>query len=143
MISALRRWLTPERVVPLALVALGTGLGILLSRPALPAGEDPPPPPDPARYWRPLEGKLLALRSGAIYRGTVKLPWYVPSSAVADDKVREYAEARNWGAVRVWRSRPDGWPGDAKADRWVEARWQGGYETQEKPDELTSAFELV
>lgn len=116
--------------------AVGVGVAWLVGR--TPPGTEPEPPPvEPGsrpRAWVRLDGSPILLRPGERYRGCVKLPWYVPRSAVSEERVRAYAEKQGFGDVRVVPS--------TDCDVLVHAQWQRGYHQMDRPSALVGAWAL-
>jgi len=134
-------WLTAPMVGALVVGGVGAAFAWLVGRPPPSAGEPDAPPEVPGerpRAWMRLDDDPIVLRPGERYRGAVKLPWYVPSSAVTDAKVIAYAEKKGFGDVHVTRSAP--WL--SGADVGVEARWEQGYRDMPRPSALVGAWAL-
>lgn len=94
------------------------------------------------RTWTPIEDLNPELKAGARYRATVRLPWYVPTSAVTDERIKAYAEKRGW-FVRQWSTSPPAdWPKGPSGDLYVDAEWHRGYETQRRESAVVAMWEL-
>lgn len=134
-IPSIPAWARDVRfLAALAMGAVGTAYFWAVRRPAV---EPEPAAPDAIgrpRAWVRLDGSPILLRPGERYRGCVVLPWYVPSAAVTDDKVRAYAEKLGFGDVRVMKQ--------AGCDVLVEAEWRQGYRDFERPSALRGAWAL-
>ena len=141
-------WLrSPAFLASAALAAAVVGAAVLTGRrdaKNLPHAPSPVPSGAGARTsWVPLpRGVALAMRTGAIVRACIALPFFVPTSAATPTRVADYAGKRGFANVYSTTTRPGDWPGACDADLFVQAQWARGAETMPWPDGVSAAWEL-
>jgi hypothetical protein len=94
------------------------------------------------RTWTPIEELAPELKAGARYRAVVRLPWYVPTSAATDERIKAYASKRGWYVRQWFTSAPADWPNGPSGDLYIDAEWHRGYETQRRQPEVVAMWEL-
>jgi hypothetical protein len=136
-------------------LALGGAAALLLvavvathrrdARRVIPGGGPlPGPMPGGGPSWRPLpEGQAFDAWPGAILRGCVELPTFVPTALATPERVRDFAAKRGLVNVYSTTSRPADWPAACDADLYVQAQWGRGRERMPWPDGLTAAWVLA